>query len=221
MELTYFGLSCFRIKTRDAVLVTDPFDPKSVGISMPSMDADIVLFTGSRKKTDCSRSLSKINLSENRELAGKKLMEINEPGEYEVGGIFVRAYRNPGFYVISSDSVNVCYMGMMGGSAAGADFSGLGLGNIDYLIVPVGDAGIFIDWKKMDKLIKDIDPAIVVPSCYRMEGMKDDYLELKKVEDYLSEFGSAAGEPEKKLKLHSISREEDRKCKIVVLEKRK
>lgn len=216
MELTYFGLSCFRIKTRDAVLVTDPYDPKITGISMPSMEADIVLFTKPRSKSD--KSLSRIKLSENRESSGKSLIEICEPGEYEAGGIFVRAYNNPHLSVISFDSVNVCYMGLMGGSVAGADFSGLG--NIDYLIVPVGDAGVFIDWKKMDKLVKDIDPAVVVPSCYHLAGMKGDYAELKKVDDFLSEFGSTPGEAEKKLKLHPVSRGEDEKNKIVVLEKR-
>lgn len=216
MELTYFGLSCFRIKTKETVLVTDPFDPKVIGISMPSLETDIVLFSRCRSKSD--KSLSKIKLSDNRASSGKSLIEICEPGEYEAGGIFVRAYSNPHLYVISFDSVNVCYMGLMGGSVAGTDFSGLG--NIDYLIVPVGDAGVFIDWKKMDKLVKDIDPAVVIPSCYRIDGMKDDYGGLKKVGKFLSEFGSTPGEAEKKLKLHPVSRGEDEKNKIIVLEKK-
>jgi len=217
MELTYFGLSCFRIKTKNAVLVTDPFDPKETGISMPVLEADLVVLTQPRSKA--GKGLSKIKLSEYRHGQGRSLMEIYEPGEYEVGGIFVRTYASPRLHVISFDSVNVCYMGLMGGAVAGADLSGLG--NIDYLIVPVGDAGVFIDWKKMDKLIKDIDPAVIIPSCYRLDGMRGDYAELKKVDEFLSELGSVSKEAEKKLKLYSIPRGDDEQNKVVVLEKRK
>ncbi len=42
MEIKYFGHSSFLIKSKEAKLVTDPFDEKMVGLSFPKTEADII-----------------------------------------------------------------------------------------------------------------------------------------------------------------------------------
>ncbi|MBN2100280.1 MBL fold metallo-hydrolase [Candidatus Dojkabacteria bacterium] len=217
MELTYYGLSCFRIKSGSACLVTDPFNIRGLGISIPNLEADMVLYTGDPEKLgDCS---SKLKTSEARAQSGQSYFEVAEPGEYEVGGIFVRVYSDSSVSVITSENVNVCYLGMISGHAPSIDEIE-DVGNIDYLIVPVGNGVSFIDWKNLDKVIKDIDPAVVIPSCYKLDGLKGDFSDLKKAEEFLNEFGFGAVEPEKKLSLVPVSRNEDYQMKAVVLEKR-
>ena len=42
MDITYLGHSAFKIKTKTATVITDPYDPKVVGFSYPKVEADIV-----------------------------------------------------------------------------------------------------------------------------------------------------------------------------------
>ena len=41
MEIIWYGHACFRIKDRNAIVVTDPFD-KTLGLALPRPKADIV-----------------------------------------------------------------------------------------------------------------------------------------------------------------------------------
>lgn len=212
MELTYYGLSCFKLKTKSVTVVTDPFNPKDVGVSLSPKEADVVLYTAEPTKD----AASKIKITESREAAGKEVLSVTEPGEYEVGGVFVRAHGSPNYHVITAAGISVCYLGLFNGPWKEEDF--VDLGNIDYLIVPVGDASLFIDWKQLEKVINEIDPSIVIPSCYKLDGMKGDYAGLKTLKECLSEFGSGDTSPEKKIKLQSYTKGEDDQYKIKVLE---
>lgn len=214
MVLTYNGLSCFKLKTKSATLITDPFDPKDVGISLSPQEADIVVFSQFGEVSE--KVQKKIKPSESRSESGNDILMINEPGEYEAGKIFVRSYGDPVFHVISVAGINICYLGLLNSSESEGAFDDLG--TIDYLIVPVGDGDKFVDWKNLGKLIEQIDPAVVIPSCYKVSGMSKDYSAIKGLKEFLSEFGSGSEqEPEKKLKLEHISRGDEDKYEIVVL----
>jgi len=77
MEISYLGHSCFKIKTKDATLVTDPFDPQEVGIKYPITDADVVTI---------SHGHSDHNYLER--IRGYRKV-ITEPGEYELANISI------------------------------------------------------------------------------------------------------------------------------------
>lgn len=213
MVLKYYGLSCFSIKKDEAVLVTDPFDPREVGLSYPGLSADVVVYT-KRDVTDKERA--KVNASEGRNERGGQIVEIVEPGEYEVGDIFVRMIHNTGVVIISVDDVNICYLGLSREIDKGAKFDDLG--TIHYLIVPIGNGDEFMDWKKVDSMIKEIDPGVVIPSCYKMEGMKGEYAGLKTVAEFGKEMGLGEIQTEKKLKLSPVGVGEDAQYKVVQLE---
>lgn len=218
MELRYLGLSSFLIKTPKITFLTDPFDAKEVGVKMPKVEADVVVYTGEYKSA-AKVTKSLVSVSEERKSRKFGLIEIAEPGEYEIGDVFVRYYDDPDFCVFTYDDMSICYCGLMSGVIQDSDFSDIG--DIDYLIVPVGDSDSYVELKVVDKLIKEIDPAVVVPSCYKMDGMKGAYEQLKVLDEFLGMSGLSEVEPVKKLKLSAISRGEDSKYNIVVLSKQK
>jgi L-ascorbate metabolism protein UlaG (beta-lactamase superfamily) len=67
------------------------------------------------------------------------------------------------------------------------------LGNIDVLLVPVGNAGYTMDAKSAAKIVKAIDPKIVVPTHYAEAGIKFE-VDQSPVEEFFKEMGV---EPEK------------------------
>jgi L-ascorbate metabolism protein UlaG (beta-lactamase superfamily) len=209
MDIQYYGLSCFRLKTKNTTLVTDPFSVRTVGVSYPTLEADCVVYTSDGDS-------SKVKLSEARVDGGLDLIEIGEAGEYEVGGIFIRSMENPIFHIISTKDVSICYLGFLKGKIKRESFEGVG--DIDYLIAPVGDGEDFVDWKTLDKLINDIDPAVFIPSCYKMDGMKDKYKDLKDLDDFLKELGVSKPHRESKLKLKHYPDTEDKQLSTIILE---
>ena len=76
MEITWLGHSCFRLRSREGVVVTDPCPPSS-GYSIGKPTADIVTISHDHP-----------NHSYRKAVAGKPVV-IDAPGEYEVAGIFI------------------------------------------------------------------------------------------------------------------------------------
>lgn len=214
MDLSYFGMSCFQIKTEKVSVVTDPFDPGTLGIELPKLSADIVVLTAG--KTMSKGAGEHIVPSELRSGKELKLLEVSEPGEYEAGGIFVRSFGNPLIHIITIEDINVCYIGLLGSKFPAADVSEIG--NIDYMIVPVGDGGMFPDWKAVEKLIKDIDPSVVIPCAYKIRGMAEKYSKLKGVNDFMKEMGIVDVKTSKKLKLQPFPEVEEKKAQYIVMD---
>lgn len=209
MDLQYYGLSCFRVRTKETTVVTDPFNTREVGLSYPSLAADCVVYTGKGDK-------KKVKPSDVREEEKLDMIEVKEAGEYEVGGIFVRSFENPVFHIISAQDITIGYLGLLKGEIKGGAFEGVG--DIDYLIAPVGDGDTFVNWKTLGKLIKVVDPAVFIPSCYKIKGMKDKYGELKELEDFLKELGISKPHRESKLKLKHHSGDDDKQMSTIILE---
>ena len=78
MEITWYGLSCFRLTERSmATVVTDPYDHNVVGFSPLKLRGDIV-------------SISHDAPGHNNTSAVKGTDHVClGPGEYEVNGIFI------------------------------------------------------------------------------------------------------------------------------------
>jgi L-ascorbate metabolism protein UlaG (beta-lactamase superfamily) len=215
MELAFFGYNCFRIKKRDTTLVINPFDPREVGLSMTKQEGDMVLYTKSEKDISDSQR-DKVELSPDREKKGKELLEIFEPGEYEVGGILVRTLGDPRVTVIFLNGIKVCYLGDLSNKLPEGALDDVG--TIDYLIVPAGDSGKFIEWKELSKIVKTLEPGVVVPCAYKQDDLKEEYSGLKSVDEFCKEFGGSKVEKTKKLKLKNLNLSDDELYKIVVLD---
>src|SRR5881628_3030870 len=76
MEIVWLGHSCFRIRGREATIVTDPCPPAS-GYSIGKPTADIVTVSHPHE-----------NHSHVKAVAGDPFV-IEGPGEYEIHGAFI------------------------------------------------------------------------------------------------------------------------------------
>jgi L-ascorbate metabolism protein UlaG (beta-lactamase superfamily) len=216
LTLKYYGLSCFQFIGDNCTIVTDPYDTDKLGMSRDDLKADVVVSSKDQKDL---LDVDSVKPSETRKKQGLEMIKVSEPGEYEVGGVFVRSYANPFSHIITQGDLNICYLGMLGAFKSKDDLGNVG--QIDYLIVPVGDEGSFVSWKQMGKLIKSIDPAYVIPSCYKQRGTKKELGELKELDEFLKEFGGGNPKPKPSLRMTSVPRsEEDEQYKVIVMKKR-
>ncbi len=82
MEIKYLGHSSFLIKTKDAKIVTDPFDPIVTGIKFPKIEADVVTVSHDHRDHNQAKLVD-----------GNPLI-IDMPGEYEKKGVRIFGYRS-------------------------------------------------------------------------------------------------------------------------------
>jgi L-ascorbate metabolism protein UlaG (beta-lactamase superfamily) len=123
MEIVWLGHSCFRIRGREATIVTDPCPPAS-GYTIGKPTADIV--TISHRHDDHSFV---------KAVAGSPTV-LDGPGEYEVSGAFVTGIATHHddqkgqergsnlVFIIEMEEIKVCHLGDLGHTpTAGPDVS--------------------------------------------------------------------------------------------------
>lgn len=199
MEITYLGHSCFKLKGKQGVVVTDPF-AKEVGFQMPAVSADVVTFSHAHSDHNNAAAVS---TTARRSIP----FWITKAGEYEVSGISVFGYqtfhdhvegKDRGsniVYQIVLDGVNVVHLGDLGHPLSNEIIEKIG--NVDVLICPVG--GKFtIDPDRAMEIIQEIEPAYIIPMHYKTPGHSDSYTGLKTVEEFEKVFGVTT-EPVKSL----------------------
>jgi L-ascorbate metabolism protein UlaG (beta-lactamase superfamily) len=165
MEITWFGHSCFRIKGKEVVLVTDPF-ADSVGYSSLELTANIVTVSHDHPGHSYAEGV-----------AGSPKV-VRRPGEYEVGGVFITGIstfhdfeqgetRGKNIiYLMEIDEVRLCHLGDLGHVPSPRQMEDLG--NIEVLFLPVGGIST-IDARMAAEVVRLLSPKIVIPMHYRTE----------------------------------------------------
>jgi L-ascorbate metabolism protein UlaG (beta-lactamase superfamily) len=210
LDVTWLGHGCFRLRGRNAAVVTDPFPP-SIGLKLQRLDADLV-------------TVSHEHDNHNYTQAVRDGYEIHGPGEYEVAGVSVIGFptyhdsekgasrgRNT-VYLIEIDDVRICHLGDLGHRLDDTDAETVS--SVDVLLVPVGGRTA-INAVQAAEVVRQLEPRYVVPMHYAIPGLK---LELDTVDRFLKEMAVVAGEPQPKLTLQASSGEYE--TKVVVLEPR-
>lgn len=213
MKIKKVGWTTFLLTIDNLSVLTDPGILKESGASFPKTAADVVLFTDYPSTPDDTSILKKLGL-EDKVVPDKreKIMEIYTPGEYEVGGIMIRRELNEDFYIIDDRNLRTVYMG-----ATGKDFDPekvKNLGDVDALILPVGNGDMFMEYDTIEKVISNIDPAILIPCAYKGESKKDEG--LKSREEFIQHFGYANARDEGFVNLAKKRVEEDQKSVEVI-----
>lgn len=197
-DIQYLGHSCFRLRGRDGIVLTDPFD-RSVGLEIGKPTAHIV--TVSHDHPDHA------NLAAVRPMRDK-IFTIDGPGEYEVGGIMitgVRTYHDKkkgaerGFntvYVIHLDDVVFCHLGDLGHELTTQQLEEIG--NVDVLFIPVG-GGETISAAEASGVIGQLEPRIVIPMHYAVSDQQNFMAELAPLEKFTHELGLKEIVPEERL----------------------
>lgn len=217
MDITYLGHSSFKIKTKKATLIIDPFDSDMVGLKYPKEEADIVLVTHGHKDHNATDRVSGV----------RKI--VDGPGEYEISDTSIIGY--PSYhdnkkgeergkntiYVIEADGLRLVHLGDLG-HELNEDLAAE-LGSVDVLMVPVG--GFYtIGPKEAINVISTIDPYFVLPMHYKMPGENEEvFAKVEPVETFLKEIGIAV-ENMPKLSLKKEDIIDNQSTKVIVLEKK-
>lgn len=215
MDILPLGHASFKLKGKQASLVTDPYDATKVGLKFPkNVEADIV--TISHDHPDHNHTSA---------VAGSPFI-ISGPGEYEVKGISVigislyhdavegKERGKNTAYRIEIDGVRFAHLGDLGHPLTSPQVELLD--GVDVLFVPVG--GFFtIDAKTAMGVVADMDPRIVVPMHYAREGLHEAMAgALSPVALFLKEMGKESVTPVPKL---SVTKDKlPTEMQVVVLE---
>lgn len=168
MEIIWYGHSCFRLRGREAVIVTDPYD-RSIGLTLPRVVANIV--TVSHRDPHHSHVAA---------VAGQPHV-IDGPGEYEVAATFitgVATYRDREkgrrlgkntAYLMEIDDLVVCHLGDLGHLLAPDQIEALK--DPDVLLVPVGGQ-CTLSGEEAAEVVSQLEPRIVVPMHYAIDRLK-------------------------------------------------
>ncbi len=179
MELTWHGLSCFRLKERNlATIITDPYG-NGVGLAPLRMRADVVTVSHN------AAGHNNIGAVSGYEYA------LTGPGEYEIGNVFITGIATTQeassiqnvLYMFDYDGVTVAHLGDMARVPTQTQIEALE--QIHVLLVPVG-GGKSLNAAQAAELVSMLEPNIVVPMHYRISGLE---LELDGVDRFLNEMG--------------------------------
>ncbi|MGH2531290.1 MAG: MBL fold metallo-hydrolase [Thermomicrobiales bacterium] len=158
-EFKWFGHNCFRIRAREATVITDPVD-RVTGYALPKQTADIVTISHEHPgHTNLNAIKPEYQL-------------VRGPGEYEMHGVFITGIRTfhdqakgkeRGFntvYVIELEGIVVCHLGDLGHALT--EEQAEAMSKIDVLMVPAG-GGHVIDSTVAAEIVSQLEPKIVIP----------------------------------------------------------
>lgn len=205
MEITWYGLSCFRFTERKhATIVTDPYSP-SLGLPPLSLKADVVTVSHDAPGHNYLGGVS-----------GYKHV-LNGPGEYEIGSVFItgtptnhdaRVASNV-LYVFDFDGLTIAHLGDMHKVPTQTQIEPLEAINV--LLVPVG-GGHSLNAAQAAELVSMLEPNIIIPMHYRLPGLQ---LELESVDRFLKEMGITEPKEESSLKISATSIPEE--TEVIIL----
>ena len=193
MEIVWQGHSCFRIRAREATIVTDPCPPAS-GYSIGKPTADIV--TVSHKHE---------NHSYLKAVAGSPTV-VDGPGEYEISGAFVTGIathhdakkgedHGPNIvYTMEMEDIKLCHLGDLGHTPTAEQAEEMT--GVDILFIPIG-GNTTLDGQRAAEVVSLLEARLVIPMHYKTPASK---AELETPERFLKEMGVTAPlEPQPKI----------------------
>jgi L-ascorbate metabolism protein UlaG (beta-lactamase superfamily) len=188
MEIAWLGHACFRLRGRDATVITDPCPP-TTGYRIGRVTADVVTV---------SQEQSEFNY---RQAVTGEAKFVSGPGEYEIAGVLITGVNTdrPGgsnrnvAYVVDVDDVRICHLGGISQAPPADDVEALSAA--DVLLVPVGGGRVF-DYARAAETISRLEPKLVVPMVYKTDAATG---ELDSVERFLKEMGAEGKAAEARL----------------------
>ncbi|MFQ6019236.1 MAG: MBL fold metallo-hydrolase [Dehalococcoidia bacterium] len=194
MEIVWLGHSCFRIRGREAAIVTDPCPPTS-GYNIGKPSAAIVTISHDHD-----------NHSYLKGVAGSPRV-IDGPGEYEINGVFLSGiptyhdarkgaeHGNNTSFVLEMETLRVCHLGDLGHVPTADQVEELS--GVHILLVPVG-GHTTIDAAAAAEVVSLLEPRLVIPMHYDTPAAA---VPLASLDRFLREMGVKSYEPQAKLPL--------------------
>lgn len=198
MDITWYGMSCFRIMERGQTsIVTDPFS-ESVGLPAPRLKADVVTISHDRPGHNYVEAVKGYSYV------------LGGPGEYEIGGVFIAGialhhvdennhlHENVA-YVLQYGDMTVVHLGDLNHVPNQSTIEAIG--EVNVLLVPVG-GGQGLRAGMASEVVALIEPNYIVPMHYALPGLAFD---LDPVEKFLTEMGVSKVQEEDVLRVNAMS----------------
>ncbi|OGY63000.1 MAG: hypothetical protein A2745_03000 [Candidatus Harrisonbacteria bacterium RIFCSPHIGHO2_01_FULL_44_13] len=174
MIINWYGEGCFKIQASGVTILTDPFE-SSIGLTPPRFKADLNIKT----LVGLPIEMSKYRAPETEAAV------VVGAGEYEVKGLEISGFllsreSNEKFvksaYLVKTEDLK---LGLLGHLSEGLEPNIVEkLEGVDALFVPAGGKP-FIDQEALAKLIKQLQPKLVIPSFYKVPGLKRPTADIK------------------------------------------
>lgn len=157
MELTFYGANCLRLAAKKAQIVVDD---NLAGLGLKTVT----------KPTDISLRTNKVFPQH-----PEAVFSAEMPGEYEISGVVIRGIaarahmdeegtKNAVIYTVQADDTKVAILGHIYPELSEDQLEAIGV--VDVAVVPVGGNGYTLDGAGALKVIKQIEPKVVVPTHY-------------------------------------------------------
>lgn len=182
MDITWYGLSCFRLVERSqTTIVTDPFSA-SIGLPEPKLKGDVITVShdgGGHNAIDMVKGYDYV---------------LTGPGEYEIGGVFItgipmhntegdNAIYNVAYLIKYPNSVSVLHLGDLSHVPDQSIIEAIG--EVNVVLVPVG-GGNTLRPAMAAEVIAMIEPNYIVPMHYQQDGLN---LDLEPIDNFLRAMG--------------------------------
>lgn len=191
-DIEYKGGNTLVISTKKTTLVIDP-KRSILGLKDICIEGAVELATESRFmiKNDSAK------------------LQVNCPGEFGVGDVEIKgvaarlniaaddAPLDGVIYRITNSDVSLGILGNIYEKLTEEQLEAIGI--IDILVLPVGGNGLTLDAHSAARLVKDIDPKIVIPIHY-----DDPKLKYEITQDSLEPFEKELGAPKEALNKYKV-----------------
>lgn len=162
MELQYFGANCLRLNSKKASIIIDD-DLAKLGLKSITKPTDIALHTFKDVP------------------AAEAQFTADMPGEYEISGVIIHGVSARGaldeegkssatIYTLEADDLKVAIIGHIYPELSDDQLEQIGL--VDIAVIPVGGSGYTLDGLGALKIIKAIEPKVVIPTHYADKAVK-------------------------------------------------
>lgn len=196
MELTYHGANCFRISTKKAQVVIDDNLDK-LGLKSITKPTDISLHTFSGIFAKQSRFMA--DMPGEYEISGVVIHGVSARGHMDPvrsknseksadslianrtsNGMDEEDQQNAVIYIIATDDLKVAVLGHIYPQLSEDQLEQIG--HVDIAVVPVGNSGYTLDAIGALKLIKQIEPKIIIPTHYADKAIKYEVAQIELAE---------------------------------------
>ncbi|MEA1929686.1 MAG: MBL fold metallo-hydrolase [Patescibacteria group bacterium] len=190
MVINHYGLGMIKIQQGELAVAFNPIDEVPKGrndIKVVNFGADIALVSLNQPGYNGAARVAR---------GDRALFLVNSPGEYEVGGTFIRGLPTAGpegqnntIYLLTIDQIRLVHLGALVDPKLPDDVTEK-LGSVDVLFVPVGN-GSLLNPKQAAQVVATLAPELVVPVDY----------DAKTLPIFLKEMGAEKEQPNESLTL--------------------
>lgn len=201
MDILYLGAGSLQLATKQLTVVFDPFHPKTAGLKLPKVKADVVAMTQAGAEPTLPAPFI-----------------INTPGEYEIKGLSIQGIaaqlhidqpkdpKRAVMYRVEHKDVKLLLTGNIAPKLSDEQVEDIG--QVDVLVLPVGGHGLTLDGQSAAGIVNQLEPRLIVPIHYD-DGVSQYDMPQDKVDTFLKEIGYENPTPSAKHKVTERTLPED------------